>query len=255
VGVNVTVQQTKKSANFDPVRMAAVEALVLIERGEAIESAIAQVSQERGFRLLDRRFFLQLVNGTTKLRRRLDHELKFYLAKPSITLPLILSNILRLGLFQLRFTDRVPPAAAVSEAVNLAHVMTDGRRAKLVNAVLRASLREPQKVAFADPKEEPARYLADYYSFPDYFVGYCLKEFGYEATEALLNRFNMPPKVSYRVNYLKAKPDEISKILEEQGVSYRISDFRSRACRWKRNCSVPAKCSFRMNPPVSPVAC
>ena len=225
MGEKVTAQQAGKATNFDPVRMAAVEALVLIERGDPIESAIAQVSQDRSFRLLDRRFFLQLVNGTTKLRRRLDHELMFYLAKPSITLPLILSNILRLGIFQLRFTDRVPPAAAVSEAVNLAHVMTDGRRAKLVNAVLRASLREPNKVIFANQKDEPVRYLADFYSFPDYFVEYCLKEFGYESTEQLLNRFNMPPKVSYRVNYLKAKPDEITKILEEQGVSYRVSSY------------------------------
>ena len=221
----VNSDSAKKSKNFDPVRAAAVEALIQIERGDAIESAIAQVTQDRGFRHLDRRFFLQLVNGTTKMRRRLDHELKFYLAKPSITLPFMLANILRLGIFQLRFTDRVPPAAAVSESVNLAHVMTDGRRAKLVNAVLRASIREPHKVVFANPKEEPVRYLADFYSFPDYFVEYCLKEFGYEATEQLLRRYNLPPKVSYRVNYLKAKPDEVAKRLEENGVSFSQSQY------------------------------
>ena len=37
-----------------------------------------------------------------------------------------------------------PNAAAVSESVNLARYMTDKSRANLVNAVLRASLRNPE---------------------------------------------------------------------------------------------------------------
>jgi len=108
------------------------------------------------------------------MRRRLDHEIRFYLAKPSTNLPLLLANILRLGLYQLRFTDRIPDAAAVSESVNLAMRMMDRPRANLVNAVLRASIREPEKVKFVSIKDDPVKHLADLYSFPDYFVKYCV---------------------------------------------------------------------------------
>ncbi|MCK4461238.1 MAG: 16S rRNA (cytosine(967)-C(5))-methyltransferase RsmB, partial [candidate division Zixibacteria bacterium] len=121
---------------------------------------------------------------------------------------------------QLRFTDRIPDAAAVSESVNLAAFMLDRSRANLVNAVLRASLREPHRVQFVSPEDEPVRHLADYYSYPDYFVDYCLREFGFEDTKRLLNRYNRPPHVTYRVNYLKSKPDEVTRMLQENGVEF-----------------------------------
>ena len=92
-------QKTKsKTRNFDPVRAAAVEGLVLIEQGQQADYAIESVIRDRHFRPLDIRFLSQLVNGDTKMRRRLDHELRVYLAKPSGVLRLLLANVLRLGL-------------------------------------------------------------------------------------------------------------------------------------------------------------
>ena len=210
---------------YDDVRAAAVEAMILIEQGETLDNASRMVTAKREFRPIDRRFFLQLVNGSTKLRRRLDHEIKFYLSKPSVELPLKLKNILRLGMFQLRFTDRIPDSAAVSESVNLAHYMIGKPQANLVNAVLRSTIREPHKVRFADNKENPVKYLGDFYSYPDFFVDYCLKEFGYEKTESLLISYNKPPKVTYRVNFLNAKPDEVANILQENDVEFSFGKY------------------------------
>ncbi len=213
------VQKTKsKTRNFDPVRAAAVESLVLIEQGQQADYAIEGVIRDKNFRPLDIRFLSQLVNGATKMRRRLDHELRFYLAKPSTNLPLLLANVLRLGLYQLRFTDRIPDAAAVSESVNLAMRMMDRPRANLVNAVLRASIREPEKVQFVSVKDDPVKHLADFYSFPDYFVKYCYQEYGLKQTKQLLQNFNKPPRVTYRVNFLKAKPEEIIEMLKKEEV-------------------------------------
>jgi len=209
-----------KTRSYDPVRAAAVEALILIEQGEQSDDAIHGVTRGKNFRPIDIRFLMQLVNGTTKLRRRLDHELRFYLARPAEELPLIISNILRLGLYQLRFTDRIPESAAVSESVNLAVHMSDRRRANLVNAVLRASIREPDKVRFASINENPVKHLADFYSFPEYFVEYSLNEFGLDNTKKLLEACNQPPHVTYRVNFLKAKPEEVADILKKEKVKF-----------------------------------
>ncbi|MCH7947204.1 MAG: 16S rRNA (cytosine(967)-C(5))-methyltransferase RsmB [candidate division Zixibacteria bacterium] len=220
------VQKTKtKTRGFDPVRAAAVESLVLIEQGQQADYAIEGVIRDKNFRPLDIRFLSQLVNGATKMRRRLDHELRFYLAKPSTNLPLLLANVLRLGLYQLRFTDRIPDAAAVSESVNLAMRMMDRPRANLVNAVLRASIREPEKVQFVSVKDDPVKHLADYYSFPDYFVKYCYQEYGLKQTKQLLQNFNKPPRVTYRVNFLKAKPEEIIELLKKEEVKFSEGKF------------------------------
>lgn len=215
-----TPRSTQPKQRFDPVRLAAVQALIMIEQRVQADDAVVQVTADRQFRSIDRRFLMQLVNGTTKMRRRLDHELKFYLSRPSAGLSLKLSNILRLGLYQLRFTDRVPDAAAVNESVNLARMLTDKGKAKLVNAVLRSAIREPQKVRFVAASEDGPRYLADYYSYPEFFTRYCVREFGLEASKALLAEYNEPPRVTYRVNYIKAKPDEVARVLQDNGVEF-----------------------------------
>lgn len=213
-------KKTSTNQKYDKVRAACVKALILLEQGESLEKSIALSTSEQNFRSIDRRFFLQLVNGTVKMRRRLDHEIKFYLAKPSTELPLKLKSILRLGFYQLHFTDRIPDAAAVSESVNLAHFMTDRSKANLVNAVMRSAIREPEKIVFAKKDKDPVKYLGDYYSYPDHFVEYCLDEFGFLATKNLLAYYNEAPRVTYRVNFLKAKPDEVAHLLTESNVEF-----------------------------------
>ena len=212
--------QDKNKTAYDVVRAAAVEGMIQIEQGEPINDIVRHVVSRKKFRPIDIRFYMQLLNGSVKMRRRLDHEIKFYLAKPSKELPIRLANILRLGFFQLIFTDRVPDAAAVSESVNLAHHYTDSSQAKMVNAVMRAYIRNPEKVKFVSPEEEPIKYLADYYSYPEYFVNYCLQEFGYESTEQLLRRYNEAPRVTYRVNLVKHRTDEIAELLRKENIKF-----------------------------------
>jgi 16S rRNA (cytosine967-C5)-methyltransferase len=217
--------KTKLARGYDPVRAAAVEAIALIESGQQADVAIRQVQQGKEFKSIDVRFLTQLVNGTVKMRRRLDHEIKFFLARPSMPLNPVLGHILQLGFYQLIFTDRVPAAAAVSESVNLARKFADASQAKLVNAVMRARLRDPQKVVFADKDEDPVKYLADFYSYPDYFVKYCFDEFGFEKAERLLANSNRPPTITYRVNYLKTKPEDVVSLLKQNGIEFKAGTY------------------------------
>lgn len=211
--------------HFDHVRAAALDAVMLIEQGEPIDQVIDQTLAGRPFRDVDTRFFLQLVNGTTKMRRRLDHEIKFYLARPGQDLGRRLQNILRLGFYQLLFTDRVPSAAAVSESVNLARHYLDQAQSRMVNAVMRAKLREPGKVRFVAKEIDPIRHLADTWSYPDYFVKYCIQEFGLERAEQLLIEYNKPPRHTYRVNLLKVKPPDVTALLDQHQIGYKPGEF------------------------------
>ena len=226
-------KRTDGKPSFDPVRAAALKAIGQIETGQVADAAIRKVLGEGSFTPLDVRFMSQLVNGTTKMRRRLDHEIKFFLARPSVPLKPILANVLRMGFFQLLYMDRVPSAAAVSESVNLARRFTDAAQSRLVNAVMRARLRNPEKVTFVDKNEDTVKYCGDYYSYPDHFVQYCLSEFGLEQSERLLASYNRAPSVTYRVNYLKAKPEEVSALLREKEIPFEVGKYLPEYLRLK----------------------
>jgi len=75
---------------------------------------------------------------------------------------------------------------------------------------MRCKLREPDRVKFASSEDDPVKHLADFHSYPDYFVKYCIDEFGLESSKRILEHYNRSPVSTYRVNYLKAKPEEIS---------------------------------------------
>lgn len=217
---------TPRQEKFDPVRGAAVEIIGLVEGGKhSAEEAIQEVIREKEFRSLDIRFLRLLINGTVKMKRRLDHDIRFFLSRPAEKLPRRMTDILRLGFYQLFFTDRIPAAAAVSESVNLAKHFCDESRARVVNAVMRAALRSPQKIVFRNKSEDPVNYLADFYSYPNWFVEYCLKEFRLEETEKFLDGMNRPPQITYRVNFIKAKPEEVAELLQEKGVSFKAGEY------------------------------
>ena len=211
----------KRQEKFDPVRAAAVEILMAIEsQKRPADSVIAEMAANSPFSRLDMRFLRQLVNGTVKMKRRLDHDIRFFLSKPSATLAPNLSNILRLGFYQLFFTDRIPAPAAVSEAVDLARHFCDNSRARLVNAVMRNALRHPERIQFIDKNIDPVNHLANKFSYPNWFVSYGLEEFKFEKTAELLEIMNRPPTMSFRVNYLNATPKEVEDILKGESMAF-----------------------------------
>jgi len=119
---------------------------------------------------LDRRFVSELVNGTAKMRRKLDYVLSFFLEKEINKLTPWIRNILRLGVYQIDFMDRVPDSAAVNEAVNLAKKFGHRGMVALVNAVLRNYLRDKSRVRFPSWEENKVENIALFYSFPSWMV-------------------------------------------------------------------------------------
>ncbi|HUZ07996.1 MAG TPA: 16S rRNA (cytosine(967)-C(5))-methyltransferase RsmB [Candidatus Paceibacterota bacterium] len=113
-----------------------------------------------------------------------------------------LQNLLRLGLYQIFWLDRIPDHAAVHETVELARQNGFGPQAGFVNAILRGYLREAgeTKKLLADLK---ISYPAIGHSHPEWLVAKWQKQFGAEKTLQLLEWNNTPPKTFARVNTLK----------------------------------------------------
>ena len=113
-----------------------------------------------------------------------------------------LQNLLRLGLYQIFWLDRIPDHAAVHETVELAKRGGFGQQAGFINAILRGYLRETDatRKLLADLKvADPATGC----SHPEWLVARWQKRFGAEKTAQLLEWNNTPPKTFARVNTLK----------------------------------------------------
>ena len=113
-----------------------------------------------------------------------------------------LQNLLRLGLYQIFWLDRIPDHAAVHETVELAKHGGFGQQAGFINAILRGYLRETDatRKLLADLK---AADPATGFSHPEWLVARWQKHFGAEKTAQLLEWNNTPPKTFARVNSLK----------------------------------------------------
>jgi 16S rRNA (cytosine967-C5)-methyltransferase len=119
-----------------------------------------------------------------------------------------LQNLLRLGLYQIFWLDRIPDHAAVHETVELAKQSGFGPKAGFVNAILRGYLREADatRELLADLKTtDPATGC----SHPEWLVEKWRRRFGDEKTRQLLDWNNTPPKTFARVNTLKFRRDDL----------------------------------------------
>jgi len=130
--------------------------------------------------------------------------------QPLEKLPPPIRNVLRLGLYQLRYTDKIPAYAAVGEAVAQARRHGHAGTAGLVNAVLRRAAAQPAPV----PQD-----LATQYSHPQWLVDRWLARLGRDDTEALMAADNQAPHVALRTNLLRTTREELLKSLAEAGVA------------------------------------
>ena len=135
-----------------------------------------------------------------------------------------LQDLLRLGLYQIFWLDRIPPHAAVHETVEQAKQSGFGPQSGFINAVLRGYLREADETRRL-LSELKASQPALGYSQPEWLVNRWQAQFAQDATQRLLEWNNMPPKTYARVNTLKTTAEKLLPRWREEGVEY---DFFNR---------------------------
>lgn len=125
---------------------------------------------------VDRRLSQTLVYGVVRRLRFLDHFIDRLAGQGIASLPPPIVDILRLGLFQLGFLDRIPPHAAVSESVDLCAVASMPGLSGLVNALLRKfPARREELIAAAVSQPN---YMAVIHSHPDWLADWAVYRFG-----------------------------------------------------------------------------
>ena len=188
----------------------------------------------------DRGLLTSLVYGTLEHLLTLDHFISALSSRPLDEIDTSTRNLLRMGLYQLAFLDRVPDHAAVNETVDLASKRTRG----FVNAILRAFLRANKQIAFPDRERDPIPYLSVRYSFAPAICERFVAVFGFSRTEQLLASFCTPPPVTLRVNTLRTSRDALLTELTENGFDAIPSAESAQGILLYGNAPVPALPGF-----------
>ncbi|MDA8235691.1 MAG: 16S rRNA (cytosine(967)-C(5))-methyltransferase RsmB [Clostridia bacterium] len=174
---------------------------------------------------LDRGFITELVYGTLRSLHHLDWVLGGFLSRPLNSLTPWIRNILRLGVYQIFYLDKVPPSAAVNEAVNLAKNYGHGGTVKFVNGVLRNLLRNKDNIEYPDLKKNPALHISVVYSHPLWMVEKWLAQLGQEATINLCRANNEAPPTTIRTNTLRIERDALVTKLSGEDLEVKETSF------------------------------
>ena len=181
-----------------------------------------------------------LVFGTLRWKAKIDHIIGAFSSRPLEKIEPGILNILRIGMFQLFYLDRIPPSAAVNTAVELSKHSAPAWVVGFVNAVLRKATVSHREVTFPDIEKEPVRSIALRQSFPEWIVQRWLERFGLPETVALCTAVNRIPPITLRTNTLKTDRNRLVAALEDE------------AQRVVPSIYVPD--GILMNAPVGPIA-
>ena len=205
--------------SVDPAREIALKTLYDInDKGAYSNIALNRHLESADLRDVDRAFITDLVYGTVKWRLALDHVIaQFSSVRLGKISPWIL-NVLRLGVYQLLHTDRIPVSAACNESVNLSKKYGHAASAGFVNAVLRNIARSRDKIRYPEMENEYSRYLSVKYSYPEWLVEKWLALYGKDFTAELLDSGNIPPDFTVRVNSLRTSKEQLKRMLKEEGI-------------------------------------
>lgn len=203
----------------DKVREVALKVLYNIEVNKAYSNITLDEEINKNMKILDNRdigFISELTYGVITWKLTIDEIIKRYsnLRLKKIS-PWIL-NILRMGIYQIVFLNKVPKSAAVNESVNLAKRYGHKGSSNFVNAILRKVSKNDYEEMFNI--ENNVERISKTNSMPVWIVETLLKENTLEKVEEICKNSNLKPELSIRVNNLKTSKEELKKKLEEKDI-------------------------------------
>jgi len=166
----------------------------------------------------DRALVHALVYGVLRWRGRLDWIIRRFSKTPIHKINPQVMNILRLGLFQMIYLDRIPVSAAVNTSVEMAKSFAAPWVVRFINGLLRNAAREMGKgeltgnTGFNDAVSE----LAATKSFPAWLIKRWLNRFGREETGRLCDAVNVIPPITVRANTLKTTREHLMSAIESE---------------------------------------
>ena len=146
---------------------------------------------------VDRGLVTELVYGTLKWMLTIDYIIEQYSKVKLKKLSPWILNILRIGIYQLLYVDRIPESAACNESVSLAKRYGHSASSGYVNAILRNIAKNKGNIPLPNEVVDKIKFLSVKYSHPEWLVKKWIMNFGLDFTDSLLK--------SNKMNYLNSQ--------------------------------------------------
>ncbi len=172
--------------NLDVARVTAFEILLRVGQGSYASDLLHAHTATLDSR--DAGLASELVFGVLRYRSQLDHLIEHWSGRKPAKLDPEVRIILQLGIYQLRYLDRIPRHAGVSTSVELVKHARKRSATGFVNAVLRKANCDP--VAWPDRATELCQ--------PDWLLERWDRQYGVETAETMARAFLAPPETFVR---------------------------------------------------------
>ena len=203
----------------DKAREIALKILYRIDKENAYSNIVLnEVLNENRKKLTPKDIGLisEIIYGVTTWRLTLDEIIKKYSKIKLKKISPWIINILRMGIYQIIFLDKIPKSAAVNESVNLAKRYGHSSSSNFVNAILR----KVEKTDYDDffEIEDDIDRISKTTSMPKWIVEELVKGNGIKIAEQICKNSNLKPNITIRVNRLKIAKKELIQKLEQKGI-------------------------------------
>ncbi len=168
----------------------------------------------------DKAFVSSLFYGVTERMMTLDYQLSLSLKQPLKKLRPEVLIILRMGVYQLLFMDKVPSGAAVNESIELAKRNKCAYAAGLINAVLRSV--DAKGILLPD-KNKFSEYLSIKYSAEVWIADLLRRVYSDNGAEKILASSLWAQETVLRVNTVQTNLKDYLSVLHNNGVHYRVN--------------------------------
>ena len=208
-------------------RKTALFILDRLQQGKATLDAIMATIDRKlhGMSSRDRALAQTIVYGVLRWQRQLDAYIAHFSETKKARIDPIVLNLLRIGIFQILYLDRVPVSAAVNTTVQLTKSHAPHWVVRYVNGLLRQVARKHAILTLPVDQRDPVKTLGIQKSFPTWMIQRWVNRFGKKQTAALCDAMNQIPAITVRVNTLKNSRREVMQFLRPEAESVQMTSY------------------------------
>ncbi len=208
----------EKRSRTSPRKIALLILIRYFKKRKSLKDIINSCFMDYKLSELDKRFIFNIVKGTVRCYLKIDFVISLFSDKEIKSIDFKVLNILRMGIYQLMYMDKVPDYSSVNESVELAKRNASVSSSKFVNAILRRISSVSDLNLFMGEKteelsEDEAERISINYSYPGWLVKYWTTWYGKEKTVLICRSLNQSPHTYLRLNKNKITRKKLLKEL------------------------------------------
>ena len=170
-----------------------------------------------GIESVEKALATELIYGVIRYKANLDYVRNLFSKLKENKLSDSVKNIIRIGIYQILYLDKIPDSAACNESVKLAYKYANKGAAGFVNAMLRKVAREKDSISYPEDKKE---LLMVKHSFPKEIIDVFVRDFGIEKAEEVIVASNINKGITLRPNLLKITKSDFREMLASANADY-----------------------------------